>query len=332
MLSLKWQAAIFRFRLLIILVLLILFVSSVSPNFLNINNLINVLWSISIIGLMAVGSTFVILVGGIDLSVSAIAALSGIVIASLLLNLGFGMIPAILITLLVGAILGAINGLIITRFRVPDFILTFASATVLGGISMAVTGGETVAAQSASFHLLGFGKIFMIPVPVYIFFVIIVIGYFLLNNTLFGRSIYAVGGNKDSSRFSGIQVNRIIILAYMCSGLTAAIGGIILTSMIQQASSSMGVGYELDVIAAIVIGGTSLFGGSGSIQGTIFGALLIGLIENTLNLLNIPSPYHPVIKGIVIILAVALDLYSRRLMEKTNNQLQRQLVSKGGIH
>lgn len=307
---------VYKFRLLIILIGLISILSIVSPSFLTARNFYNVFLSVSVLGIMAVGSTFVILVAGIDLSVATIAALAGVIVAKLMISKNIDLTLVIFLTLLAGAFIGFINGLIVTISKIPDFIVTLSTMNIINGITMILTSGESISfLQQQSYLVIGGGRIFSVPIPVYILIFIMLIGYLLLNQSIFGRQIYAVGGNKIASTLSGISINRIKILAYICSGFTAALGGIVLSSMIQQANPLMASGYELDVIAAIVIGGSSLFGGEGTIQGTIFGTLLIGFINNGLNLLNVPSPYHPVVKGVIIIIVVASNSFSRRATE-----------------
>jgi len=302
---------LYRFRHVIILVTLMLALTIMNPgSFLSVANLTNVLWAISVTGIMTCGTICVILVAGIDLSVGAVAGMSGVLVFLTMRAMGFlpvSVLPGILLALAAGCLVGLIHGCVATKFSIPPFLITLATTSIITGFSIAITGGETFGMmEPASFIAVGKGRM-----PIYIMFVFAAISYFLLNKTTFGRSLYAVGGNPVASTLSGIPARRITILAYVASSLTAAIGGIVLSSMAQQSSSVMGKGYEMDVLTAIVVGGASLAGGEGSIQGAIFGAVLVGLINNGLNLMNAPSTYHPVVKGIVIVLAVALDHYAR---------------------
>ncbi|WP_461204882.1 ABC transporter permease [Clostridium sp. DL1XJH146] len=308
---------LYKYRLVLILVVLVVILSILSPKFLTVRNLSNVLWSVAITGIMAAGSIYTIITGGIDLSVGSVAALAGIVFATLMVNFGFNMIFSIIITLAVGSLIGLINGILVARFKVPAFIATMASLSYIFGLSLVISDGQTIGIlEPKSFVFIGLGKIFGIPVPVYIMFVIFGISYWILNHSSYGRKIIATGGNPVASELSGIAVRKITALGYVISAFTATTAGIVLSSMTQQAKSTMAQGYELDVITAIVLGGTSLAGGNGSIKGAVFGTVLVGIISNAMNLLNISSEYHLVIKGIIIIAAIAFDSFSKSTLNK----------------
>lgn len=301
---------------IIILILFMIILTVLNPKtFLTISNLGNVLWSISVVGIIASGSIYAILVGGIDLSVGAILAITGVIMTKTINYYNYtniGVLIAILFVLVVSLIIGTIHGLIITLFDVPAFLVTFASQIVLFGLAMLITNNKIIQSTNSNlFKYIGLGKLFSIPVPVYIMFIMFIINYILLNRKKIGRYLYAVGGNKEASLFSGISVNKIIIFAYIISSLAAAIGGIVLSSMNQQAMSQTGRGYETDVITAAVIGGISLAGGEGKVEGVLFGAILVGLLNNGLNLLNVPSTYAGLVKGLVIIIAVSIDMLSK---------------------
>jgi ribose/xylose/arabinose/galactoside ABC-type transport system permease subunit len=264
---------------------------------------------------MASGAIYTIITGGIDLSVGSVAALAGIVYTKVMMNTGIGMVGAIIITLLVGSLVGLLNGVLVSKFKVPAFIATMASLTYIFGLSLIISDGQTLGIlEPKAFLFIGLGKLFGIPFPVYIMFAMFAISYWLLNHSTYGRKIIATGGNATASKLSGLSIKKITTLGYVISSFTATCAGIVLASMTQQAKSTMAQGYELDVITVIVLGGTSLAGGNGSITGIAFGTLLVGMISNALNLLNVSSEYHSVVKGIIIILAIAFDRYSNSRM------------------
>lgn len=290
------------------LFLIILIISILNPGFLSAPNLLNVLRQVSINALIAFGMTFVILTGGIDLSVGAILAFSGAITATLLSS-GMDPILAILIGLLIGAALGAINGIIIAKGKVAPFIATLATMTIYRGATLMFTDGRPVSnlGDSTFFQMLGGGYFFGIPMPAITMMISFVILYLILKKTTFGRRVYAVGGNEEASILSGIKVDRIKIYVYSLTGFLAAVAGVILTSRLNSAQPTAGTMYELDAIAAVVLGGTSLTGGKGWIVGTLIGALIIGVLNNGLNLLGVSSFFQQVVKGSVILLAVLLD-------------------------
>jgi ribose transport system permease protein len=298
-----------KFRHILILLVVMIVLTIIKPGvFLTQDNISNVLWAISVFGIMTCGTISVILSGGIDLSIGSTAGLSGVIIYRTFLARGFNaeaVLPGILLALLVGCLIGVFHGLVVTQFKIPPFLVTLATSSVINGIAIAITNGETFGIlEPEAFLRYGRGQN-----PIYLMALFAILSYILLNKTVFGRKIYAVGGNSIASELSGVRANLITTTAYVLSGFTAALGGLLLSSMAQQASSMMGRGYEMDVITAIVVGGASLAGGEGTIQGAIFGAVLVGLINNGLNLMNVPSTYHPVVKGVVIIAAVAFDFY-----------------------
>lgn len=290
------------------LVLLIIILAIVSPSFFTLDNIFNVLRQVSINALIAFGMTFVILTGGIDLSVGSILALASALTAGLLTN-GMDPMLAILIGLLAGAVMGAFNGLIITKGKVAPFIATLATMTIFRGLTLVYTDGRPITGLSDStlFVLLGKGYLGWIPIPVIWMLAVYFIMYFMLKKTVFGRRVYAIGGNEESAILSGIRADRVKLWVYTITGTLSAFGGIILASRLNSAQPTAGVTYELDAIAAVVLGGTSLSGGRGWIFGTLIGALIIGVLNNGLNLMNVSSFYQQVVKGGVILLAVLLD-------------------------
>ena len=254
--------------------------------------------------------TFVILTGGIDLSVGSILAFSSAIGAYILVS-GYGVVAAVLVCLFIGILAGGLNGVIITKGKAQPFIATLATMTLLKGATLVFTQGKPISVLKVEnlngFRMIGAGSIFGIPTPVYIMGIVFIVCYFILNNTKTGRYIYAIGGNEEASKLSGLNTDIVKIKSYIINGLFAAMAGLILTSRLVSAQPNAGDGYELDAIVAVVLGGTSLAGGQGSILGTIFGALIIGILNNSLNLMNVSSYYQMVVRAIVILLAVLLD-------------------------
>ena len=285
---------------------IVIILSVISEDFLSVTNIFNVLRQVSINALLAFGMTFVILTGGIDLSVGSILALSGALSAGMVAG-GTDPILALLAGVAAGTLMGVANGLLVAKGRVAPFIATLATMTIYRGLTLVYTEGRPITFSDDTFSLLGKGYFLEIPVPVIWMLLSFLILYYLLRNTTFGRHIYAVGGNEEASVLSGIRADRVKIRVYAISGLFASLAGIILTSRLSSAQPTAGVAYELDAIAAVVLGGTSLAGGRGWITGTLIGAMIIGVLDNGLNLLNVSSFYQQVVKGGVILLAVLLD-------------------------
>ncbi|UXU55169.1 ribose ABC transporter permease [Staphylococcus agnetis] len=290
------------------LILLIIMISVLNPAFLDLSNLLNLLRQISINGLIALGMTFVILTGGIDLSVGSILALSSACIA-LMITSGVDPIIAIILGVLIGFILGVVNGLFVTKGNMAPFIATLATMTIFRGLTLVVTDGNPITnlGDNYLFQLFGKGYFFGVPVPAVTMTIVFIVLFILLHKTTFGRHTYAIGGNEIASKISGIKVNRVKILIYGISGLMSALAGAILTSRLNSAQPTAGTAYELDAIAAVVLGGTSLTGGKGRIVGTLIGVLIIGVLNNGLNLLGVSSFYQQVVKGVVILIAVLID-------------------------
>lgn len=266
---------------LIGLILLIIVVSIMNPSFLTISNIFNVLRQVSISAIIAFGMTFVILTGGIDLSVGSTLALTGAVAASLLAG-GTDPIVSMAVALILGLVLGAFNGVIITKGKVAPFIATLATMTIYRGLTLVYTNGKPISGlgDHASFQLFGKGYFLGVPIPVITTIVSFAILAFILHKTTFGRRVYAVGGNEEAAKLSGINADRVKIAVYAISGFLAALSALILTSRLNSAQPTAGESYELDAIAAVVLGGTSLNGGKGWIFGTLIGALIIGVLNN----------------------------------------------------
>ena len=308
--NINFKALLEEYKSLIGLIVLIGIVGVLSPSFFTVANLLNVLRQTSINGVIAAGMTFVILTGGIDLSVGSILGFSGAVAASCLAS-GQSMFVTIILTLVIGSGVGLINGIIISKGKLQPFIVTLATMTILRGATLVFTDGKPISLGSGTsaiaFSKIGGGTILGIPTPVVIMIFAFAICYYILTQTKMGRYTYALGGNEEATRLSGLNADRIKMFVYTISGLLASVAAIIITSRLFSAQPNAGDGYELDAIAAVVLGGTKLAGGKGKITGTIIGALIIGVLSNALNLLNVSSYFQMIAKGVVILIAVLLD-------------------------
>ncbi|MED3852307.1 ribose ABC transporter permease RbsC [Priestia megaterium] len=290
------------------LFILIVIVSILNPSFLEPLNILNLLRQVAINALIAFGMTFVILTGGIDLSVGSILALSSALMAGMIVS-GVDPILAILIGCVLGAVMGMINGLLITKGKMAPFIATLATMTIFRGLTLVYTDGNPITGlgENYYFQLFGRGYFLGIPVPAITMILAFAVLGVILHKTPFGRRTYAIGGNEKAAFISGIKVPKVKVMIYSLAGLLAALSGAILTSRLNSAQPTAGTSYELDAIAAVVLGGTSLSGGRGRIVGTLIGALIIGTLNNGLNLLGVSSFYQMVVKGIVILIAVLID-------------------------
>jgi ribose/xylose/arabinose/galactoside ABC-type transport system permease subunit len=283
-----------------------LLLTALTPHFLTVSNLINVMEQTSINALIAVGMTFVILSGGIDLSVGSLVALSGVLMGSAL-QAGVPPLLAVTAGVLAGAAGGLVNGLLVTLARLPPFIATLGMMSVARGLALMYTDGRPVSGFGAGFRQLATGRLAHVPVPVLVTLAVYLLAWLLLTRTRFGRYVYAIGGNEEAARLSGVPVRFHKTMVYVLSGVMSGLGAAVLTARLNSAQPIAGMMYELDAIAATVIGGTSLLGGSGSIGGTLIGALIMGVLRNGLNLLGISSFLQQVVIGLVIIGAVSLD-------------------------
>ena len=288
------------------LVVLCIALSLASPYFATKNNLINIVLQAAINATLACGMTFVILTGGIDLSVGSIVAFSGILLG-VMLKAEIPLAVALLGCVLIGGICGLVNGLLVTRINLPPFISTLGMMYIARGGALYIADGRAIFGFSGKLNYIGSGTILGIPVMILIMALTFLIGLFVLKFTRAGRYIYAIGGNVEATRLSGINTNRYTTLVYVICGLTAGLAAVLLTSRLDSAQPVAGEGYELDAIAATVIGGTSLSGGEGKLSGTIIGALIIAVLNNGLNLLNVSSYIQQIVIGLVIILAVTFD-------------------------
>ena len=290
-----------------------------SPNnsFLKPQNLINVVRQISVIGLLAIGVMLCIIAMGIDLSLGSVLGFAAVVSASLVQQpdwkealypgLQLPAIAAVLAGLGVGILLGGVNGALIATFKIPPFIATLGMMTMARGFAYIYSNGRPVSTLNADFLWIGGGDVLGVPVPIIIFGLVIVLTHMMLNFTRFGRHIYAIGGNEVAARVSGVNLGMTKVGIYMFSGLMAGLGGVVLTARVQSATPALGMGYELDAIASAVIGGTSFAGGIGTVWGTVVGALIIGVMNNGLDLLNVSPFYQQVVKGVIIIVAIIID-------------------------
>ncbi len=294
-----------EFGLVISFLLLCAGLTLLSDRFLTPGNISNVLRISAINAVISVGMTFVILTAGIDLSVGSVAALSAVIAASAVQS--FSVSPlAIVVGLAVGLGVGAANGVLTIALRIPPFITTLGMLTIARGLALVFTHGQPITGFPDDFRILGAGAVGPIPMPVIVAAVVFALGHFVLTRTTFGRYVYAFGNNPEAARLSGINTMRIQIIVYAVTGLFAALAGILLIGRLDSAAPTLGVGYEFDSITAVVVGGTSLFGGEGGLAGTLLGVLIIGVINNGLNLLNINALWEQVVKGAVIALALLL--------------------------
>lgn len=292
-------------RSLWVLLILGIALSIASPVFATSNNLLNVGLATSVTALLAVGQTFVIILGEIDLSVGSALSFSAVVTALTLRH--HSLLLGLLAGIGVGAGIGLVNGLLVTKTRMPSFIATLAMMSVLAGLALQATGGNPVSVSNYDFQNIGQAYAAGVPIPVWIMVIVFIVFGLLLARTRFGRYVYATGDNREAARLSGIPTAVVIVLAFVISGCLAALAGFIITARLSTAEPTAGTGMELESIAAVIIGGTSLAGGRGDMLGTVVGALILGVIDNGMNLLNVSPFLQSVVKGVVILLAVLLD-------------------------
>lgn len=313
----NYRQSLAKFQSLIALFILCVVISLLSDKFLTASNAWNVMRQISVNICISVGMTLVVLTAGIDLSVGSVLALCGAITAGLLKNgievpsenlyIGFTILGSVVAGLLAGSLLGLFNGWTITKFKVPPFVATLAMLTIARGLTMLWTKGFPITGLNENFAYLGTGWLLGIPLPVWISGIIVFIAVIITNKTKLGRYIYAIGGNENAATLSGINIKKIKIIVYSIAGTLAAVGGMLVTSRLDAAQPNAGTGYELDSIAAVVIGGTSLSGGRGTVLGTVLGAIIIGVLNNGLVLLNVSPFWQQVVKGFVILIAVIID-------------------------
>ena len=301
-----------QYGIFIVFSIICLIISFISPQFLTVSNWTIIITQVSINALLAFGVTFVIITGGIDLSLGSIVAVAGVSAAMLAHPDSYPVLVPVFAGLFAGLLIGAFNGFIITKSKIAPFIVTLGTMTIGRGLALILSNGRPVSNLSESFVFIGSGKLMGIPLLIIILICMFIICSVILNKTILGRYIYAVGGNEQAARASGINVTQVKMAVYSISGVLAGLAGILLTSRITTGQPNAGAGFELDAIAAVVIGGTSTTGGKGSITGTLVGVLLIGVINNSLDLLNVTSYYQQVVMGIIIIGAVVLDSMNQK--------------------
>lgn len=311
-----------RYGIVIFLLLMVAFFYFQNERFLSARNISNVLTDVSIFGIMAVGMTFVILTAGIDLSVGSLLAFCAMVAALLIKGSadryevgaelafhGYSWAVAFIVCIAVGLLVGALHGFIVARLRVPAFVVTLGAMTVWRGLTLMLGNGAPIAGFDAGLRWWGTGTLAGVPIPVIVFVITVLIGHVALRYTRYGRQVYAVGGNIEAARLTGLRVPRIIASVYVISGMLSGLAGFLLTARLNSAEVVAGAGYELRVIASVVIGGTSLFGGAGTVLGTVVGSLIIGVMLNGLVMMNVSSYVQEVVVGCMIVIAVLLDQF-----------------------
>ena len=296
-----------NFGILMGLVILCLGRTVLTDKFATVTNFFNVVRQITINLYLACGMTFVILLGGIDLSVGSVIAVTGCVSAGMITWVGLPVPVGILIGILCGTLVGALNGIIVSRTTIPAFIVTLATMNIGRGIARIYTHAQTIAVLDDPYTFWGMGSILGLPIQLYLIIAVVVLTSFILNRTGLGRHIYATGGNKIASEYSGINVKRVTFFVFVLSGFLASLAGVLTVGRTFTATMIMGDGAEMDAIAAVVLGGTSMSGGKGSISGTVIGVIVIGILKNGMNLLGIDSSWQYVVQGIVILIAVYID-------------------------
>ena len=303
------------YRSVLILLVICVFATILSPSFLSVTNLFNVFKQITVPGIVGCGMTFVILTGGIDLSVGSILGLSGVLASGVLASTG-NTAAAVAVSLVVGVACGAVNGFFVSVCGIPPFISTLGMMTLLRGVILVYTKGSPIPIKSDAYKFFGKGSIAGIPVPVIILIIVFLLAHYILTQTSYGRSVYAVGGNREAARLSGIRVKTSEFLVYTLNGLMCGMAGLILTARLGSAQSTSGTGIEMDAIAAVILGGTSLSGGVGFVLPTVVGAMIMGIIDNILTLMNVNPHATNIVKGAVILIAVLVDKKVKDLSAK----------------
>ncbi|CAH0119235.1 Ribose import permease protein RbsC [Paenibacillus sp. CECT 9249] len=300
-----------KYGIYVVLVFLIVFFSIASDAFLSVDNFMNILRQVAVIGIVAVGMTFVILTAGIDLSIGAVIGVSAVLTAQLMVS-GVHPVIAIIITLTAGVGIGFLNTYFIHEIKIPPLIVTLATMTVLRGVAYLITGGLPVYGFPKGFSAIGQGYVLGVPVPVIIMVVCFAIGYIVLEKTKFGRYVYGIGSNEEASRLSGVNIRKVKYITYCFCGFLSALAGIVLLSRVNSGQPIAGTGYELDVITGVVLGGVSMNGGEGRITGVITGIIIMGVLTNGMILLNISEYFQLVVKGSVLLAAVSFDYITKK--------------------
>lgn len=292
-------------------ILLCVVVSIITPKFLQLRNIMNILRQYSVIGILSVGMTLVIISGNFDISVGYTCGFCGALLIKLNGEYGVPLLPAVLIVLLVGAIIGSLNGVFVAHVGIPSMIATLGMGEAINGVFLLITGGYSLSIANETLRAVGKGSVIGVPTITVIFLLTVLLFQFILKRTRYGRSTYAVGGNIDAARISGIKTKQITVSAFAICGLLAALSGIVLTARVMNIGPASGSGYELDAIAAVVIGGTRVSGGEGNVFRTVMGVLFVGVMSNALNLLGVNDYYQYIVKGAIILFAVGVDCYNR---------------------
>lgn len=296
--------------IILVIIVVCILMSFRSSNFMSVNNIKNVFRQISVYGILACGMAFAMMTGGIDLTVGSIAGVSGAIVAKFVTETSMPLLPAIIIALLIGGAIGLLSGTVIAFTGIPPFIMTLGFQIMLRGVCYLITAGKPIGNLPDNFQFLGLGSIFGIPTPIYFMIAMFIIVAIILSRTSFGRSVYAVGGNYEAAHHSGINARRVLMYSYMISGLCAALAGVILAARNASAQPTGGNTFETEAIAACAMGGVSFSGGKGAVPGIFFGALLMGIINNAMNLMYIDSYWQMVVKGIIIVGSVLYSIYN----------------------
>lgn len=301
-----------KYGIVLMLLALIIYFAFGSPYFLTGGNIVNVLRQSAVTGISAVGLTYVMLTGGIDLSIGAVIGLTAVIASSCMAKLGMSPILACFIALCAGVLIGLINGILINYVEIPPLIATLGVMTSVRGLCYILTGGLPVYGFPASFDVLGKGYVGFIPVPVIVMILVLAIGWYVLNRTQYGRYLYAIGGSREASRLSGINVDRMILATYMIAGFLSALAGLVELSRLSSGQPAAGDGFEMNVITAVVLGGISVNGGEGKLSGVVVGIFIMSVLANGLVMMNVYEFYQQLIRGIVLIFAVGFDQLSKR--------------------
>lgn len=302
-----------KYGIYILLAVVFLFFAMAAPNFLSLKNVINILRQVSMFGIVVVGVAFVMLGGGMDLSVGGQMAVVGMVLGYLMVNLKVPIIAAVIMAIAVGCLLGSINGIIAIKLHIAPIIVTLSMMLVLQGVAYLITGGYPITGMPAGFTVIGQGYLGPVPIPVIIFIIFIVFGWVVMNKTYLGRHIYALGGNKEVARLAGINVNKLTVLIYTFAGFAASIAALIMVGRTNAAQPGAGSSYPFDCMTAACLGGISISGGEGKISGVVVGVIIIGILDNGLVLMGVNSNFQSVVKGLILLVAVAIDCYQGKL-------------------
>ncbi len=294
------------------LIVLCIILTIITDAFMTPRNLFNVLRQISVNVFLACGMTMVIILGGIDLSVGSTIAVSGCLCAGFITKVGIPAIPAIVLAVLLGGLIGLVNGLIVSRTTIPPFIVTLATMNIGRGIARVYTANKTITISDPIFSFVGTGYVFGIPIHVIFIIIIVAVTGLILSRTQFGRHIYAVGGNRQAAIYSGINASKVTLFVFLLSGLFAGMAGILTASRTFTGQYSLGEGAEMDAITAVVLGGTSMSGGVGTLTGTVIGCVIVGILNNGMNLMGVDSSWQYIVQGVVVLLAVFIDFFKKK--------------------